>query len=150
MSESDETSETGGGRVAREESGTHEGSSARGAGEGGALAYEQARLAYSIIQTLLEHTRVTSDLVALMAQVLGEETARAVTETPHWAAYLESRRAMERTRADIERFAEEWTHMTTPDAPTHESNSSPDTTTPAPTDYQTNAPTDAATRESEE
>lgn len=85
--------------------------------ESGALAYEQARLAYSIIQTLLEHTRVTSDLVALMAQVLDIETTRAVTETPHWAAYLESRRAMERTRADIERFADEWTRMQTPDAP---------------------------------
>jgi hypothetical protein len=26
--------------------------------------------------------------------------------TPNWAAYLESRRALEKTRADIEQFAE--------------------------------------------
>ncbi len=90
----------------------------RGAGApetpAGSLAYEQARLAYSIIETLLEHTRATSDLIALMAQALDEDVTKAVTETPHWAAYLESRRAMERTRADIERFAEEWTRMSTP------------------------------------
>lgn len=75
------------------------------------LAYEQARLAYSIINALLEHTRVTSDLVALMAQVLGEETARALTQTPHWSAYLDSRRTLERTRQEIEQFAEVWTQL---------------------------------------
>jgi hypothetical protein len=75
------------------------------------LAYEQARLAYSIIQSLLEHTRVTSDLIALMAQVLDEDTIKALTNTPHWAAYLDSRRAMEHTREEIEKFAAEWMRM---------------------------------------
>jgi hypothetical protein len=70
------------------------------------LNFEQARLAYSIIQNLLEHTRVVSDLIALMAQVLDEETTKALTKTPHWEAYLESRRVMERTRGDVETFAE--------------------------------------------
>lgn len=69
------------------------------------LDNEQARLAYSIIESLLEHTRVVSDLVALMAQVLDEDTTRALTNTAHWKAYLDSRRTMERTRADVERFA---------------------------------------------
>lgn len=75
------------------------------------LAYAQARLAYSIIQSLLEHTRVTQDLVALMAQVIDEETQKALTNTPHWAAYLDSRRTMERTREEIEQFAEVWTRL---------------------------------------
>ena len=70
------------------------------------LDFAQARLAYSIIESLLEHTRVLSDLVALMAQVIDEDTTRALTQTPNWAAYLESRRAMERTRTDVEKFAE--------------------------------------------
>jgi hypothetical protein len=70
------------------------------------LDFEQARLAYSIIESLLEHTRVISDLIALMAQALDEETTKALTNTPHWQAYLESRRAMERTRNDVEKFAE--------------------------------------------
>ena len=70
------------------------------------LDYEQARLAYSVIQSLLEHTRVVSDLIALMAQMLDEDTTKALTQTPVWAAYLDSRRAMERTRADVEKFAE--------------------------------------------
>jgi predicted dinucleotide-binding enzyme len=66
----------------------------------------QARLAYSIIQSLLEHTRVVSDLIALMAQMLDEDTTKALTQTPVWTAYLDSRRAMERTRADVEKFAD--------------------------------------------
>jgi len=70
------------------------------------LDSEQARLAYSIIQSLLEHTRVVSDLIALMAQTLDEDTSKALTQTPVWTAYLDSRRAMERTRADVEKFAE--------------------------------------------
>jgi hypothetical protein len=70
------------------------------------LDYEQARLAYSIIESLLEHTRVVSDLVALMAQVLDEDTTKALTNTPHWQAYLDSRRSMERTRRDVEKFSE--------------------------------------------
>lgn len=75
------------------------------------LDYAQARLAYSIIQTLLEHTRVTGDLIALMAQALGEETVEALTATPHWAAYLDSRRALERAREELERFAEALTRL---------------------------------------
>ena len=75
------------------------------------LAYEQARLAYSIIQTLLEHNRVTQDLIALMAQALNEDTQEALTQTPHWTAYLDSRRAMESTREDVEKFAAEWTRL---------------------------------------
>jgi hypothetical protein len=70
------------------------------------LDFEQARLAYSIIESLLEHTRVVSDLLALMAQVLDEDTTKALTKTPHWEAYLDSRRTMEKTRADVEKFAE--------------------------------------------
>lgn len=70
------------------------------------LDFEQARLAYAIIESLLEHTRVISDLIALMAQTLDQETTKALTNTPHWQAYLDSRRSMEKTRGDVEKFAE--------------------------------------------
>ena len=70
------------------------------------LDYAQARLAYSIIESLVEHTRVVSDLVAMMAQVLDEDTTKALTQTPTWSAYLDSRRSMEKTRQDVENFAE--------------------------------------------
>ncbi len=93
------------------DSGAGESDSEEGAARPQSLAYEQARLAYTIIQALLEHTRVTQDLVALMAQALGEETQEALVNTPHWAAYMESRRALERTRADVEKFAEVWTRL---------------------------------------
>jgi hypothetical protein len=70
------------------------------------LDYAQAQLAYSIIQNLIEHTRVVSDLIALMAQVLDEDTTKALTQTPTWTAYLDSRRALEKTKNDVEKFAE--------------------------------------------
>ena len=70
------------------------------------LNYEQAQLAYSIIENLIEHTRVVSDLIAMMAQVLDEDTTKALTQTPTWTAYLDSRRLMEKTREDIEKFAD--------------------------------------------
>ena len=76
------------------------------------LNYEQAQLAYSIIENLIEHTRVVSDLIAMMAQVLDEDTTKALTQTPTWTAYLDSRRALEKTRADVEKFAEVLKNLT--------------------------------------
>jgi hypothetical protein len=70
------------------------------------LDFQQAQLAYSIIERLIEHTRVVSDLVAMMAQVLDEDTTKALTQTPTWTAYLDSRRTLEKTKADVEKFAE--------------------------------------------
>ena len=64
----------------------------------------QIELAHSIIESLLDHTRVVSDLIAVMAQALDDDTQKALTLTAQWQAYLESRRQLERTRQDIERF----------------------------------------------
>jgi len=66
----------------------------------------QFELAHSIIDSLLEHTTVVSDLIALMAQALDPDTTKALTLTPQWQAYLESRRRMETTRAEVEKFVE--------------------------------------------
>jgi hypothetical protein len=70
------------------------------------LDLARAQLAYSIIERLIEHTRVVSDLIAMMAQVLDEDTTKALTQTPTWTAYLDSRRTLEKTKADVEKFAE--------------------------------------------
>ena len=67
---------------------------------------DPTELAHSIIESLLNHTAVVSDLIALMAQALDQDTTKALTLTPQWQAYLESRRSMERTREDVEKFAE--------------------------------------------
>ena len=66
----------------------------------------QNELAHSIIESLLDHTRVVSDLIALMAQALDEDTTKALTMTPQWQAYLESRRRMEQTREELDKFVE--------------------------------------------
>jgi hypothetical protein len=65
---------------------------------------DQAELAHSIIESLLEHTRVVSDLIAVMAQALDQDTTKALTLTAQWQAYLESRRRMEQTHKDVEKF----------------------------------------------
>ncbi len=75
------------------------------AAESGAPEPDQAELAHSIIESLLEHTRVVSDLIAVMAQALDQDTTKALTLTSQWQAYLESRRQMEHTREDVEKFA---------------------------------------------
>ena len=67
---------------------------------------DQDELAHSIIESLLDHTRVVSDLIAVMAQALDQDTTKALTITAQWQAYLESRRRMEHTRADVEKFVE--------------------------------------------
>ncbi|HMJ25859.1 MAG TPA: hypothetical protein VK475_08525 [Pyrinomonadaceae bacterium] len=66
----------------------------------------QDELAHSIIESLLEHTRVVSDLIALMAQALDPDTTKALTLTAQWQSYLESRRQLEHTRKDVEKFVE--------------------------------------------
>ena len=75
------------------------------------IDYENARLAYSIIESLLEHTRVVSDLIAVMAQTLDADTTKALTQTPVWTAYLDSRRRLEGTREDVDKFAQELARM---------------------------------------
>src|SRR5215217_3385671 len=79
------------------------------------LDLPQAQLAYSIIEQLIEHTRVVSDLIAVMAQVLDEDTTKALTQTPTWTAYLDSRRALEKTKADVEKFADILKELATDD-----------------------------------
>ena len=80
--------------------------------KGDAPDLPQAELAHSIIESLLEHTRVVSDLIALMAQALDQDTTKALTQTPQWNAYLESRRKLEHTREDVEKFVEEMKQLT--------------------------------------
>jgi uncharacterized phage infection (PIP) family protein YhgE len=70
------------------------------------LTAEQARLAYGIIESLLNHTDVIHDLIALMAQVLDQDTVKALTATPQWAAYLDSKRVLEHTQTEIQQFTE--------------------------------------------
>ena len=65
---------------------------------------DQSELAREIIEALLDHTRVVSDLIAVMAQALDQDATKALTQTAQWEAYLESRRNMERTRDEVERF----------------------------------------------
>jgi hypothetical protein len=65
---------------------------------------DQGELARSIIESLLDHTRVVSDLIAVMAQALDQDTTKALTLTGQWQAYLDSRRQMEHTRKDVEKF----------------------------------------------
>ena len=70
-----------------------------------------AKLAYTIIQSLLQSNESLSDLLVLMAHVLNEDVTKALTETKEWEKYLESKRNLENTKLQIEKFTEELKKM---------------------------------------
>lgn len=66
-----------------------------------------AKLAYTIVQTLLDNQEALSDLLALMAHALDEDVAKALTNTDEWQKYLEAKRELDNTKLQIEKFTEE-------------------------------------------
>ncbi len=71
------------------------------------LDLSNAKLAYTIIQSLLQNQEALSDLLALMAHVLDEDVAKALTNTGEWEKYLDAKRELENTKLQIEKFTEE-------------------------------------------
>ena len=65
-----------------------------------------AKLAYTIIQSLLEGHEALGDLLVVMSHALDEDTLKALTMTGEWEKYLESKRNLESTRAQIENLTE--------------------------------------------
>ena len=70
-----------------------------------------AKLAYTIIQSLLKNQEALSDLLALMAHALDEDVAKALTNTNEWEKYLEAKRELDNTHLQIEKFTEELLKM---------------------------------------
>jgi len=66
-----------------------------------------AKLAYTIIHSLLDGHEALSDLLVLISHALDEDVLKALTNTAEWEKYLESKRALEITRAQIEHFTAE-------------------------------------------
>jgi hypothetical protein len=66
-----------------------------------------AKLAFTIIHSLLKSHEALSDLLVVMAHVLDEDVVKALTNTNEWANYLESKRELENTKLQIEKFTEE-------------------------------------------
>ena len=66
-----------------------------------------AKLAYSIIQSLLDGHEALSDLLVVMSHALDEDTLRALTATNEWQNYLESKRNLENTKLQIDKFTQE-------------------------------------------
>ena len=63
-----------------------------------------AKLAYTIIQSLLEGHEALSDLLVVMSHAVDEDVLKAMTNTNEWEKYLESKRALENTKLQIEKF----------------------------------------------
>ena len=68
------------------------------------LDLPKAKLAYTIIQSLLEGHEALSDLLVVMSHALDEDTLKALTGTNEWQRYLDSKRALENTNLQIEKF----------------------------------------------
>ena len=71
------------------------------------LDESNAKLAYTIIQSLLDSHEALSDLLVVMSHALDEDVLKALTLTNEWQAYLEAKRNLETTRAQIEKFTDE-------------------------------------------
>lgn len=65
-----------------------------------------AKLAYTIIQALLDGHEALGDLLVLMAHALDEDTLKALTNSGEWQKYLESKRELENTHLQIEKLTE--------------------------------------------
>ena len=65
-----------------------------------------AKLAYSIIQSLLDGHESLSDLLVVMSHALDEDTLKALTATSEWEKYLETKRNLEGTKLQIEALTE--------------------------------------------
>lgn len=70
------------------------------------LERPQAQLAYTIIQSLLKGHEALSDLLVVMSHALDEDVVKAMTNTSEWESYLESKRELENTKKQIEKFTE--------------------------------------------
>lgn len=70
-----------------------------------------AKLAYTIIQSLLQSNEALSDLLVVMAHVLDEDTVKALTNTNEWQNYMDSKRELENTKLQIEKFTEELSRL---------------------------------------
>lgn len=70
-----------------------------------------AKLAYTIIQSLLQANEAVSDLLVVMAHALDEDVTKALTMTGEWQKYLESKRELENTKLQIEKFTNELKRM---------------------------------------
>ncbi len=66
-----------------------------------------AKLAYTIIQSLLDGHEALSDLLVVMSHALDEDVLKALTATSEWEKYLESKRVIATTNIQIEKFTEE-------------------------------------------
>ena len=66
-----------------------------------------AKLAYTIIQSLLDGHEALGDLLVLMSHAVDEDVLKAMTNTGEWQKYLESKRNLETTKLQIEKFTEE-------------------------------------------
>ena len=70
------------------------------------LDMPNAKLAYTIIQSLLDGHEALSDLLVLMSHALDEDVLKALTATNEWQNYLESKRNLEGAKVQIEKFTE--------------------------------------------
>ena len=71
------------------------------------LDESNSKLAYTIIHSLLDSHEALSDLLVVISHALDEDVLKALTDTNEWQAYLESKRNLETTRAQIEKLTDE-------------------------------------------
>lgn len=74
-----------------------------------------AKLAYTIIQSLLQGHEALSDLLVVMSHAMDEDVVKALTNTNEWENYLASKRELENTKLQIEKFTEQLKKLENPE-----------------------------------
>ena len=72
----------------------------------GNLDLATAQSTYKIISVLLEQVEHSSNLIAIMAGMMGEDMSRQIAQTEAWANYLQGRRSLEAVNPELKRFAD--------------------------------------------
>ena len=70
------------------------------------LGPQDAKLAYTIIQSLLDGHEALGDLLVVMSHALDEDTLKALTQTSQWERYLESKRNLTTAQEQIQKFTD--------------------------------------------
>lgn len=65
-------------------------------------AADEGKLAYTIIESLLDGHEKLGDLLVLMVHAIDEDALKALTGTMQWEAYLGSKRDLETTKLQID------------------------------------------------
>lgn len=63
-----------------------------------------AEVAYGIIARYVEHSQISGMIIALLANMVGEEQLKTLTQSEYWQSYIASKHTLTEAKNDIEQL----------------------------------------------